>query len=145
MRPHNDYFLTSKTGNNFNNYYWFKSAFSKNDIENLENLIAKDGLKSNASSTFGASKEARDSKIIWLPEIDNYQWVYDKIISFTELANNEMWNLQLVGVTEKAQYSIYGEGGHYTWHIDIGPNYIKRKISLVVQLSDPDVYEGGDL
>ena len=35
---------------------------------------------------------------------------------------------------------------HYGWHADIGPGLLsKRKISITVQLSEPDEYEGGDM
>jgi PKHD-type hydroxylase len=46
------------------------------------------------------------------------------------------------------QYTIY-EGndlGHYDWHLDAGNTSIPpRKLSFILQLSDPDSYEGGDL
>ncbi len=36
---------------------------------------------------------------------------------------------------------------HYGWHMDVGPDgdTATRKISVTVQLSDPDTYEGGNL
>ena len=45
------------------------------------------------------------------------------------------------------QYLVYGEGGLYDWHSDIVfPQGLEaRKISLVLQLSDPANYDGGDL
>jgi PKHD-type hydroxylase len=36
--------------------------------------------------------------------------------------------------------------GHYDWHIDLGTDrFSRRKLSLTVQLSPADSYEGGDL
>ena len=36
--------------------------------------------------------------------------------------------------------------GHYNWHIDLGTGrFSRRKLSLTVQLSAADAYEGGDL
>lgn len=41
----------------------------------------------------------------------------------------------------EAQVVRYGPGGEYAWHTD-GPN---RRITMIVQLSDPSWYEGGDV
>ena len=61
-------------------------------------------------------------------------------------ANNKLFQLDLYGFTEKLQFTEYeGQGSHYDWHPDIGPNMTKRKISMVVQLSDEKDYEGGEL
>ena len=36
--------------------------------------------------------------------------------------------------------------GHYEWHLDIGnTNNSKRKLSISIQLSSSDTYEGGNL
>ena len=47
------------------------------------------------------------------------------------------------------QYTIYDSAvnGHYGWHQDYGTQkpVVPRKLSVVVQLSDPAEYEGGDL
>ena len=40
----------------------------------------------------------------------------------------------------------YGSEDHFDWHLDFGPGAIsERKLSITVQLSDEDAYEGGDL
>jgi PKHD-type hydroxylase len=41
--------------------------------------------------------------------------------------------------------NYYGDGGHYDWHADLGPGISNRKLSVVLQLSDPKDYVGGDL
>ncbi len=51
-------------------------------------------------------------------------------------------------MAEQLQYTVYetAEGGHYDWHVDhatVTP--VPRKLSLVLQLSDPADYEGCDL
>ena len=62
-------------------------------------------------------------------------------------ANKTMWNFNLYSVIDSIQYTVYSEGGgHYDWHMDIGPGSIShRKVSVTIQLSDPSEYEGGDL
>ena len=61
--------------------------------------------------------------------------------------NKHYWNYHLSDFYEPMQFTQYdAPNGHFTWHIDIGPNKRSfRKISIVVQLSEPDSYEGGEL
>jgi len=62
------------------------------------------------------------------------------------LEANQIWNFNIHSVIDSIQYTEYLEGGgHYDWHIDIGPGSINhRKISITIQLSDVEEYEGGD-
>jgi PKHD-type hydroxylase len=63
-----------------------------------------------------------------------------------KIANKNMWNFDIWGYQDGFQYTVYyGDGGHYDWHADLGPGISNRKISCVLQLSDPGEYEGGDL
>jgi PKHD-type hydroxylase len=40
----------------------------------------------------------------------------------------------------------YRPGQHYAWHVDMGQDDLAlRKLSVVVLLSEPEAYEGGDL
>ena len=66
-------------------------------------------------------------------------------------ANNENFLYDLTNIDGEAiQYTQYTEGQFYTWHNDAGisnmnDNEMIRKLSFVLQLSDPDDYEGGNL
>ena len=62
-------------------------------------------------------------------------------------ANNNMWKFDLTHMRESIQYTEYYEGGgQYDWHMDCGIGIqAQRKVSVTVQLSHPDEYEGGDL
>ena len=63
-------------------------------------------------------------------------------------ANRELWDFDLISAIELIQYTEYyaSEGGHYDWHQDIGPGIpSQRKVSITVQLSEDNEYEGGDL
>ena len=69
-----------------------------------------------------------------------------KIADYAIIANKEMWNFDIWGYHDSLQYTrYYGNGGHYDWHADLGPGLSNRKLSVVLQLSDPSEYEGGDL
>ena len=50
---------------------------------------------------------------------------------------------------ESIQYTEYyaSENGHYDWHQDIGKGELpsKRKVSITIQLSESEDYDGGEL
>jgi PKHD-type hydroxylase len=60
---------------------------------------------------------------------------------------NEGWGFDLVGFEEELQYTRYdGPGDHYTWHRDgLDGDVSTRKITVVVQLTDPGGYDGAQL
>jgi PKHD-type hydroxylase len=90
--------------------------------------------------------EYRKSEIGWIPDNDDTSWLYEKIAGLAKTANKEMWNFDIWGYHDDLQYTTYyGDGGHYDWHADLGPGISNRKLSCVLQLSDPGEYEGGEL
>jgi PKHD-type hydroxylase len=85
--------------------------------------------------------------------IDPEHWAGSLITHFAHQANL-LWRRDVSGL---GTLSIvrYDEGGHFMWHIDdvaygaqkypgLGPQ-LDRKVSVSVNLSDPDDYDGGDL
>jgi PKHD-type hydroxylase len=101
-----------------------------------------DGLKVNET--------IRKSKVSWLTNEDETLWVYDRLAFIARKLNGQFFNFDLFGFAEALQYTIYDgtENGHYDAHVDIsgpGGDLPQRKLSLVLQLSDPEKYEGGEL
>ena len=97
----------------------------------------------------------RQSKVKWFtpPQFRMPQHIVDKINQATQKAMDECgwpWKLDH---SENYQYTIYDynpelpTGDFYTWHTDHGgevnPDGMHRKLSMTIQLSDPDDYEGG--
>jgi PKHD-type hydroxylase len=135
---------------NLTNYYTFSSGFSDLELEFIENIAAK--VASQNASVLGSPEditEYRRSTIKWLPITDESNWLYEKLFKFADEANNTMWNFNIGDSVENIQYTIYdsSDAGMYDWHIDCGgtPPVCFRKISIVVQLTGPDEYSGGDL
>jgi PKHD-type hydroxylase len=60
--------------------------------------------------------------------------------------NAQYYRFDLTGFGEPVQLTQYdqSENGMYGWHQDYGGG-ISRKLSLVLQLTDPAGYEGGNL
>ena len=91
----------------------------------------------------------RTSQVKWFHHnvYHKFEWIYNRLQQAIERANNQFWNFDLVSMPEPIQYTeYYGGGGHYDWHMDIGPGALSiRKVSITVQLSSHDEYVGGDL
>jgi PKHD-type hydroxylase len=128
-------------------YATWENGFSESEIARI---VTQGELVSQETGTVENGKvvqNIRKSQIAWLEQNDNTTWVYDKAGYIIRQLNGQSFRLDLTGFGEPFQYTTYRAGGdHYDWHMDKGNNTtIPRKLSMVVQLSSPDEYEGGDL
>ena len=80
-------------------------------------------------------------------QFNNVNWINALLCGYIRYANSENFNYNLSDVDkESAQISRYSEGEYYQEHTDFGEGKsFTRKLSLTVQLSDENDYEGGDL
>jgi PKHD-type hydroxylase len=89
--------------------------------------------------------KVRTSSIRWLT--DEHK-IRDWLFEYVKMANRNAFNLDVDNFAD-IQYTEYlaTEGGHYDWHHDVDWNNdigYDRKLSITLQLSSPDEYEGGD-
>ena len=91
----------------------------------------------------------RRADLVWLDDVPGTGWVMDRIIDTVRAANRDAFDFALQDFSESAQVARYGaeRQGHFHWHSDIGEGQLaaRRKLTMVVQLSDPQDYEGGAL
>jgi len=139
----------NQPSNDPQNFFWYEHGFSKEELDKIYSDI--DNVPFHVATVVGsdkaAPKEIRNSKIKWIPKTSKWNWLYTKLIDMSTTAN-KLWGFDLISADERIQYTEYlaDDGGHYTWHQDIGPGKASlRKISITVQLSESDEYEGGDL
>ncbi len=86
----------------------------------------------------------RESQVGWLwPDAGN-AWVYEALHAVLAAVNEAHYGLSLQAI-EVAQLSRYGVGDRFPAHTDFGFLHATRQLSLTVQLSAPDAYEGGEL
>ena len=134
---------------NFTMMYSADPLFTKSECERIKKI--GDLLQIQQAKTFGGDSSVRKGKVAWLPKSKDTSFIYDKIFSLSSKANDTNWKFDLIGLLEDCQYTTYESkedesGDFYGCHLDIdGPAGVKRKISAVVQLSDPRDYEGGEL
>lgn len=91
----------------------------------------------------------RRADIAWLDDLPEGSWAMDRLTTLVARANRDSYGFDLTEFAESAQIARYSADrlGHFDWHSDIGkgPLAMRRKLTVVVQLSDPDAYEGGTL
>jgi len=91
-------------------------------------------------------KDFRDSSISWIGPTKETDWLFEKLRHIIVGANKECFGFELYGFYEPIQFTRYeAPSGKYDKHVDIGPGKITRKLSVTIQLSNSDDYEGGDL
>lgn len=121
------------------------------DIKDLKKL--RDNLKlipyQQAEIANLKVDDYRKSEIKWITHSKEWDWLFVKIIKYVQDINKKSYNFNLATLYENIQYTEYSSNykGHYGWHMDASGNYPfnLRKISISIQLSSPDEYEGGDL
>jgi len=140
---------SSRSTVDFTNYYWFNNAFTQDELLDIESLTNELKFETAAVGQDDLSNISnhRKSKVKWCHQTDSWNWVYTKLHDMILEANESMWKFDLSTMNESIQYTeYYGGGGHYDWHMDCGIGIQnQRKVSVTVQLSSPDEYEGGDL
>jgi PKHD-type hydroxylase len=135
------------------NYYWFQEGFTPEELTFIEQQVQEIPFQAarteNGLQDQGEGLDARSSSIKWIPFNDETKWIYDKIGEMATIANNELYHFDLHSMPEMIQYTEYYDTnkGHYDWHMDIGAtgDMQYRKLSITIQLSSPEEYDGGDL
>ena len=129
------------------NYYRFEKVISLETIDNVRKILDSKQLHDAQLGGGEVFKPQRSSQIYWLPKTDEFVEIYKTFQELVGKCNLEFYKFNITEITENIQYTVYNssEQGHYDWHIDMGPDKAKRKLSLVCQLSDPSEYEGGEL
>lgn len=144
-------FIYNAPENDPQQYYWYKSGLTTEEVDKVLKLVS-DLPESKRANTIGSEDGGgiRSSMIKWIPYNDpNFTWLYERLMNLSIKANEALWRFDLRSCLEQIQYTEYyaSENGHYDWHQDLGVGALpsKRKVSITIQMSDGDEYEGGEL
>ena len=130
------------------NSWWYALAaeIPKSDCERILNLYIESANQAGKVAQSKENEEIRKSKVVGFPYgSSNAEDMNDLIGRYINLANRECYGFNLNGVQE-FQIAEYNVGNFYDEHMDsnLMNNASQRKLSITVQLSDSDEYEGGD-
>lgn len=129
-------------------FAWWEGAFTEQELDWLQ--AKAQAAEQNAQVGGGVGgvvdKQVRRSQVSWINNNADTNWVFEKLAAVASKLNAEHFRFDLAGFGEPLQLTNYdqSENGVYHWHQDYNAK-VSRKLSLVLQLTDPAEYEGGNL
>ena len=129
-------------------FVWWEGAFTEKELNWLQAKAkaAEKNAEVGSGAGEGVNPNIRRSQVSWLVNTPDTAWVFEKLGDVAAKLNAKYYRFDLTGFGEGLQLTQYdqSEKGMYGWHQDYGGG-ISRKLSLVLQLTDPAGYEGGNL
>jgi len=119
-------------------------AFTPDECDSIIEIANRQ--RRDTAETLGRSGQTkRDSGVTFLYPSGHTDWIFRRLTDTVTTAN-KFFEFDLTCFAEGIQFTEYlAPGGKYDWHVDAGPGVDVRKLSLTIQLTDPDDYEGGEL
>ena len=132
---------------NYADFIYYQGLFLPHEIANILRFWKEeDIIKATISGEDTYNEELRKSSVMFIENIPKNDWIYSKLAGLAMATNNERYWFDLLGFHQELQLTRYSEGDFFDWHLDFGAGEISaRKLSMTIQLSDADSYEGGDL
>jgi len=133
----------------YESHCWNTNVFNSEELQKIITIGRRLGI--NRAQTGGAGENCLDHRRSfnsWISPNQHTKWIYERLANLI-IQNNENYFKFDLTMIETLQFTYYNstENGCYKPHIDpqTWPLPHNRKLSLVVQLSDPSEYEGGNL
>ncbi len=124
-------------------------AFSAGECERIIQAISRSPAEEALLVGQRQDHNLRNAELVWMDNVDGMGWVMERLIDLVRTSNVKQFDFDLREFAESPQIASYKDtdGGHFAWHSDIGDGPVarKRKLTLVLQLSEPGSYDGGDL
>jgi PKHD-type hydroxylase len=129
-------------------FVWWEDGFTEQEL----NWLQEQAVKADQRAQVGGDPQnaeltkIRRSQVSWMYKNQDTTWVFEKLGHIASSLNAQYYRFDLTGFGEALQLTNYdqSEQGMYGWHQDYNAK-ISRKLSLVLQLTDPSQYEGGNL
>lgn len=109
---------------------------------------AGDALQSTTVKVYDGDSGDVQAAGAGFPLTDESKWVYDATGKLVQEINSQTYQYDLTGFAENLYYLRYDGASKdfFNWHFDMGrQNPAPRKLTMILQLSDPSEYEGGEL
>lgn len=124
-------------------------ALERVECERLVGNISVDALRPAGLVGGIIDGTMRRADVAWLDDVAGTAWAADRLADVVAQANREAFGFDITDLSESAQVARYDwtDAAHFGWHSDIGSGALaaRRKLTVVVQLSDPEDYDGGRL
>lgn len=129
---------------------WFslQDIFNTDELNEITQLCSRLPTQSASVINSGISFKnylSRNCKSGWIMHDPETNWVYSRLLAKAVEVNDRTFKFEIDDI-EPLQYLEYGPLQFYTKHVDNGDNHVAtRKLTMVVQLSEPTDYLGGSL
>ena len=115
-----------------------------NDEECVEVIRRANAMGAEKAKTIDNKTFARNCKAVWLNDCDEFGWLFEAIYTFVDRINRD-YQFE-INELETPQYLRYRPLQRYLAHYDSGHDAVaSRKLTVVIQLSPPRSYLGGNL
>lgn len=133
--------------NNFVEFIYYQGLFLPHEVDRILNFWDDEKtIKATLDEGDKYNDAIRKSSVMFIENTPENDWIYSRLASLAIQTNNERYWFDLLGFHQELQLTRYSKGDFFEWHLDFGAGGISaRKLSMTIQLSDPDEYEGGDL
>lgn len=128
-------------------YAYWEGAFSPPECESIIKMGIDRGLKPGLVNNDNvADTTIRKSSVSWINPAEDSKWVYERCSQIICSLNQQFFGFDIFGMMEDMQFTQYeAPGERYGKHIDMVKDGTPRKLSFVMQLTDPKEYDGGEL
>jgi PKHD-type hydroxylase len=126
--------------------YWDK-AFTPEECKKIIEFAGQfEKKEARVNNKMELNSDIRESEVVWITPDSEIVWIYQRLTDIITALNSDYFKFDLFGFIESFQFTEYNApSGHYGKHIDSMFNGTVRKLSFVIQLSDPKDYKGGEL
>lgn len=99
-----------------------------------------------AEYTHRESHALRNCYVTYAPRTDDNRWLHEKLEQAMLEANAKYWQCEITDFSQPIRMMTYEKGHHFgALHQDFGPHETCfRKLTAVLQVSNPADYEGGE-
>lgn len=126
-------------------YAWYEDALTPEQCQEIIDYAKSQEMYDGTVGEKGEVGQIRKSKVVFLPPTPTMAPIYGRITDVVNHLNDQFFKFDLHAFGEHLQFTEYNApDGNYNWHVDRATNMIIRKLSIVIQLSDENDYEGGD-
>ena len=128
---------------------WRKDAFAPHELDAIIRIAESlEMTQGRTGGQLGKKQDSviRNSEVRFLFPNSVTSWIFQRLTAVVSEINQRFFGFDLTSFDQGIQLTKYeAPDQHYDWHVDRGMGTGQRKLSLTLQLSDPQDYEGGDL